>query len=448
MKMKKRSVFVCTQCGNESIGWQGHCPACGAWNSMVEQPREEEKPHARRQRGPAAKAQPITAVEGRAEERFATGIDELDGVLGGGIVPGALLLLGGEPGIGKSTILMQAAKAICQRFGPVLYISGEESARQIRMRAERLSALADDLYLLAETDISRILSALSEREYRFVILDSIQSVYSDELSSAPGSVAQVRHCTALLLEHAKRENVATALVGHVTKEGALAGPRVLEHMVDTVLYFEGDRHSAFRLLRAVKNRFGSTNEIGVFEMAEEGLLSLADPSRLFLAQRPEGASGSVVSCSMQGTRPVLLEVQALLSHTVFGNPRRLAAGLDYNRLLIIVSVLEKRLGLRLGAQDIYVNVAGGLRTDDPALDLAVAAAIVSCLRDIPVAADTVVFGELGLAGEVRSVSNAGRRLRECEKFGFARVLQPAAGAADGGARVKDLQSAMAELGLL
>ncbi len=368
--------------------------------------------------------QPVTKVPVEEHNRMSTGLSELDGVLGGGLVPGSLVLLGGAPGIGKSTLLLQAAQAVAAGGAGVLYCSGEESAAQVGMRAKRLGVTADRLLLLSETNLEHILAQARQCDIRLLVVDSIQSVYLPDLTPAPGSVSQVRQCGSLLLEYAKESGVTVLLVGHVTKEGALAGPRVLEHMVDAVLYFEGAHYDSFRLLRAAKNRFGSTNEIGIFEMAEQGLAPLADPSGVFLAQRTEGVAGSVVTCAMQGTRPVLLEVQALVAPTSFGNPRRLSAGVDYSRLLIIIAVLEKKLGLHLGSQDIYVNIAGGMKVDDPAADLGVALAIVSAYRDRPLEARLFAMGEVGLTGEIRHIGQTARRLKEGLKYGFEQAIVP------------------------
>jgi DNA repair protein RadA/Sms len=368
--------------------------------------------------------QSLSQVDLTPVERLITGMPELDGVLGGGLVPGSLVLLGGEPGIGKSTVLLQMALILSQHQGDVLYVSGEESSPQVKMRSERLGALKSHLLLLAENNLELIIYHAKKQKIKVLIVDSIQTVFLPELASAPGSVSQVRQCGAMLLNLAKECGISVILVGHVTKEGTLAGPRVLEHMVDTVLYFEGERSGALRLLRAVKNRFGSTNEIGVFEMTGEGLLPLNDPSAVFLAERGENVAGSAVGCVMQGSRPVLLEVQALASPSNFGNPRRLASGIDYNRLLIIVAVLEKKVGIRLQEQDIYVNLTGGLKVDDPAIDLAVAAAIVSSYKEKALPAGLVVVGEVGLTGEIRQAGQLERRLKEAAKLGFNKAVIP------------------------
>ena len=422
--MKAKSVFVCQECGAMSPKWQGRCTACGAWNSLVEeipQPVSNSKKSAMinaESSGPL----PMNKVDLTKVERFKVGIAELDNVLGGGLVPGSFVLLGGEPGIGKSTILLQLALKVSKNQGKVLYVSGEESSAQVRMRAERLGAVSDDLWLLTENNLEVIIHYAQKQNCKLLIVDSIQTVFLPELSAAPGSVSQVRQCGSELLRLAKDTGITIILVGHVTKEGTLAGPRVLEHMVDTVLYFEGERMNSLRLLRAIKNRFGSTNELGVFEMSSKGLLPLADPTGVFLSHHENLISGSTVGCALQGSRPVMLEIQALTSPTNFGNPRRLAAGIDYNRLLIIIAVLEKKVGLNLSNQDIYLNIIGGLKVDDPAIDLAVAAAIVSSYREIPIPSHTVVMGEIGLTGELRPAGQTSRRLSEIKKLGFSTAI--------------------------
>ena len=422
---KAKTVFFCSECGGESVRWMGKCPHCGAWNTLVEEKVAEPSETARpgRVRLSDAKAKPIGEISASARERLLTGIAELDMVLGGGLTPGSTVLLGGEPGIGKSTLLLQAA-ANMTRYGRVLYVSGEESPEQIRLRAERLDCLKDDLYLLATTDIGEGVEQARRLKPALVIIDSVQAVFEPALDPAPGSVTQVRAVAAAAIGLARESEAAVMLIGHVTKEGMLAGPRVLEHMVDAVLYFEGDRFNAFRLLRAVKNRFGSTNEVGVFEMGSRGLASLSSPSAYFLSERGEMRPGSAVSCVMQGTRPLLLEIQALVTPSSLGNPRRLAQGFDFNRLLLILAVLERRLGLPLGNKDVYLNIAGGLRLMDPAADLAAAAAIVSSLKDIPIEESVLLFGELGLLGELRAVPQSGRRLKEAAAFGFAAAVCP------------------------
>ncbi len=423
--MKEKTIFVCNSCGASSVKWYGRCPSCHEWNTLVEervvaQKASDGKPFGKN----AAAAKPIGQIEALAVERYLLGMTELDAVLGGGLVPGSSVLLGGEPGIGKSTILLQTAKLMAQNHGPVLYVTGEESAQQVNLRAQRLEAVHNDLLLLAETNLQSAIEEAKRHEIKLLILDSVQALFLPDLTSAPGSVSQVRAVAAYCLEYAREHQVSVILVGHVTKEGMLAGPRVLEHMVDTVLYFEGERYSSLRLLRAVKNRFGSTNEIGVFEMSEKGLLPFADPSLFFLSQRPQGVPGSAVTCLMQGTRPMLLEVQALVCASGFGNPRRLANGFDYNRLLLLIAVLEKRLGLPLGNKDIYLNIAGGLKVEDRAADLAIAAAIASSLKEIALANDICLMGEIGLLGELRSISQVNRRVKEARTFGFVNILLP------------------------
>ena len=419
--MALRNIFICRECGAKQGKWFGRCPACGAWDALDEEIGDSKaKPVVTKTNPP----RPITEIELKGGQHLPLGLCELDAVLGGGLTPGSSLLLGGEPGIGKSTLLLQAARLVAQKYGAVLYISGEESARQIRLSAERLGALDPKMLLLAETNIESALANAENQSFKLVIVDSVQAVYSSRLESAPGSVSQVRAVAAACLEYSRKSGAALILVGHVTKEGLLAGPRVLEHMVDTVLYFEGDRYTSLRLLRAVKNRFGSTNELGIFEMSGNGLLPFTDPSGFFLSQRPLAVPGSVVTCVMQGTRSLLLEVQALVAPTSFGNPRRLASGIDYNRLLLIVAVLERKLGLPLGAQDIYLNIAGGLRAEDPALDLAAAAAIASSFYEKPVEEGVVACGEVGLLGEVRAIGQNQRRRREAANFGFKQILLP------------------------
>ena len=422
---KSKTIFFCTECGGESVRWMGKCPHCGAWNTLVEEKLSPDPAPSQPGRVylPPAKAQPITNVSGEQNRRWQLGLPELDQVLGGGLVPGSSVLLGGEPGIGKSTLLLQAAKAMSSQ-GRVLYISGEESAAQIRLRADRLHALSDQVYLLAQTDLEAALDEARAIQPGLLILDSVQAVCSNQLQSAPGSVSQVRAVAAAAIALGWELGCAVMLIGHVTKEGMLAGPRVLEHMVDTVLYFEGERYNTFRLLRAVKNRFGSTNEVGVFQMTGEGLAPLLTPSAYFLSQREGGCPGSGVCCLMQGVRPLLMEIQALTAKTNFGNPRRLAAGYDYNRLMIILAVLERKLGLQLGDKDVYVNVAGGMRIDDPAADLAVAAAIVSSVLDRPMEDKVLLLGEIGLLGELRHVSQIDRRLKEGASFGFQVAVCP------------------------
>jgi DNA repair protein RadA/Sms len=449
--MRDRAMFVCQECGYESTKWLGRCPGCGAWNTLIEERAAAASPVGRRPGGalsvgaPASTAAvPISDVALDEAVRRGTGLAEFDRVLGGGIVPGSLILIGGDPGVGKSTLALAVAHHIALRPGsraggsspagagaaaarPVLYVSGEESVRQTKMRAARLGADAGGLLVLAETDLGQIAAQIDEIRPSVVVIDSIQTVYRADITAAPGSVAQIRECTGDLLRIAKADGgPAVLVIGHVTKEGAIAGPRVLEHMVDTVLYFEGERHHAYRVLRATKNRFGSTNEIGVFAMSGRGLTEVADPSALFLAERPAGASGSAVICAVEGTRPLLLEVQGLVTRTPFGMPRRTAAGVDYNRLLLLLAVLEKRAGLHVSDHDVYVSVAGGVRVDEPAADLGVALAVASSHRDRPVDAEAVAVGEVGLGGEVRAVSQIDRRIAEAAKLGFKRVVAPRA----------------------
>ncbi len=423
--MKEKTVFFCNSCGGESVKWHGQCPHCGEWNTLVEEKVVTERKNGRSTiLRPTVLPQPIAEVSSGNSQRYQLGMSELDNVLGGGLVAGSSLLMGGEPGIGKSTLLSQIANAM-SKYGKTLYISGEESLQQIKLRAERLGAISPQILLLSETNINYALESARQQDIALTIIDSIQAVYTPEISSAPGSVSQVRQAAAACLEMAREKECAVILVGHVTKEGMLAGPRVLEHMVDTVLYFEGERHSSFRLLRAVKNRFGSTNEIGIFEMAAQGLLPLSQPSLYFLGQRRHNLPGSIVTCVMQGSRPMLLEVQALVAASSFGNPRRLAGGIDYNRLLMIVAVLERKLGLPLANRDIYINIAGGLKIEDTAADLAIAAAIVSSLKDIAIEEGLIIIGEMGLLGEIRFVGNCERRLKEANSFGFNKALLPA-----------------------
>ena len=416
----KKSVYVCGECGYESGRWMGKCPGCEAWNTMVEEIQQPARPAAAE---PAQSPRLLREIGGSAVQRLPTGSAELDRVLGGGLVRGSAVLLGGDPGIGKSTLLLQVCHKLSQTMR-VLYASGEESAQQIQMRAARLGLDGPELYVLCETDLDTIEGEARRLECGVLVVDSVQTVSRQAMSSAPGSVSQVREATTALTRLAKQTGAAVFIVGHVTKEGAIAGPRVLEHLVDTVLYFEGDRHDSFRILRAVKNRFGSTNEIGVFEMAGQGMREVSDPSALFLSEREEAVPGCAVHCALEGSRPVLVEVQALVCPTAFGMPRRMSAGVDYNRMLLLLAVLEKKLGLRLGDQDVYVNVAGGLKLEDRAADLAVAAAVVSSLRNIPLPWGTVCLGEMGLTGEIRPVSGVEKRMGECAKLGFTRLVLP------------------------
>ncbi|GIO69528.1 DNA repair protein RadA [Paenibacillus sp. FSL M7-1455] len=423
---KTKTKFYCTECGYEAAKWYGKCPGCQAWNTMIEETESVIKTQG--MNSPLfhskEKALSIINIESSNEARVHTGIGELNRVLGGGIVPGSLILVGGDPGIGKSTLLLQTSHALTVSGLRVLYISGEESVRQTKLRADRLGALSPELYVLCETNMDLIEEAINSIQPQFLVIDSIQTVYIPEVTSAPGSVAQVRECTARFMRVAKGMGIATVLVGHVTKEGAIAGPRLLEHMVDCVLYFEGERHHTYRLLRAVKNRFGSTNEIGIFEMNESGLVEVENPSELFLSERPLGVAGSTVVASMEGTRPVLVELQALVSATHFPSPRRMCTGVDHHRMGLIIAVLEKRMGMFLQNQDAYLNVAGGVKLDEPAVDLAIAVSIASSFRDIPTKPYDVMFGEVGLTGEVRAVSRAEQRVREAEKLGFKRIIMP------------------------
>jgi DNA repair protein RadA/Sms len=424
-------VFVCQECGAQAQKWMGRCADCGAWNSLVEERVPEAPPAggpggAQRYLGAGASAgaRLYAEIETASAPRLPSGIDEFDRVLGGGIVPGSLVLLGGEPGIGKSTLLLQAAAEFARTVGPVLYSSGEESEHQIKLRGERLGVGRAPLYLLAETCLERILEEVARLKPALLIVDSIQTVFSLKLQSAPGSIGQVREAATQLLFAAKGQNVPTFLVGHVTKEGSLAGPKALEHVVDTVLYFEGEHHHAHRIVRAVKNRFGAVSELGVFEMTGTGLRPVPNPSKLFLAERPETTPGSAVVCCIEGSRPILVEVQALVSTSTYGNARRMAIGIDQNRLSLLLAVLEKRAGLNLIGEDVFVNVAGGLSVDEPAVDLGLIAAVGSSARNRPVRPNTAVFGEVGLAGEVRGITQAGRRVREAAQMGFTRCILP------------------------
>lgn len=424
---KAKMTFVCSDCGYETARWMGKCPGCDAWNTLEEAVREETvtaaKPNKQRG-GTGAQALPVADVEAGAEMHVQTGIEEFDRVLGGGIVEGSLMLIGGEPGVGKSTLLLQICALLSAQGKRVLYISGEESARQIKMRAVRLGAGKSDMLVLAENAMDAIESRLNEIQPDYVVVDSIQTVYRPEMASAPGSVSQVRECASLLMRYAKEHGCAVLLVGHVTKEGAIAGPRVLEHMVDVVLYFEGDYQREYRLLRAVKNRFGSVNELGVFEMTGRGMVPVEYASEAMLSQRARGASGSVVFCGMEGTRPMLMDIQALAAQSFYTSPRRTVNGADYGRISLLLAVLEKRAGLRLYNQDVYLNVAGGLSLSEPAADLAACLAVASSLADRPLPPDLAAMGEVGLAGEVRAIPHLERRLAECSRLGFTTVVCP------------------------
>ena len=423
---KVKSVYICSECGYESPKWYGKCPSCGEWNTMNEEIREAVKAAPKNTVSAASYMPPVQVKEISTtdEIRYRTGLNELDRVMGGGIVKGSLVLLGGDPGIGKSTILLQ----ICEHLGrelKILYVSGEESKRQLKLRADRLGVNSENLYILTQTDVELICESIRQDKPHIVMIDSIQTMSLSELSSAPGSVTQVRESTNYFMRTAKSLDIPMIIVGHVNKEGSIAGPKVLEHVVDAVLHFEGDKQMSYRILRAVKNRYGSTNEIGVFEMTDKGLNEVENPSLMLISGRPKNVSGTCIACAMEGTRPILAEIQALATATGFGNPRRMCTGFDYNRMNLIIAVLEKRAGYYFTNTDAYVNVVGGLRLDEPAVDLAVAMALVSSLKDIPIADDAIAFGEVGLAGEIRSVSHAQQRVNEAVRLGFKRVIIPA-----------------------
>lgn len=424
-KGKSKTIFFCKECGYESAKWLGQCPGCKEWNSFVEEPVVKTtagKPI----KVSDTKAEPskLSEVTTEKEVRMQTEIGELDRVLGGGIVVGSLVLVGGDPGIGKSTLLLQMCRNLVAKHRKVLYVSGEESVKQIKMRADRLGSFEEELLLLSETDLDLVVDVVQRIRPEVVIIDSIQTMYREEIGSAPGSVGQIRETTGALMRLAKGMSVSIFVVGHVTKEGVVAGPRVLEHMVDTVLYFEGDGSASYRFLRGVKNRFGSTNEVGVFEMRGVGLIEVQNPSEYMLQGRPEDEPGSVVACSMEGTRPILIEVQALVCQTNFNMPRRTAAGADYNRVNLLMAVIEKRLGLRMGDCDAYINVAGGMRVHEPALDLSIVAALLSSYRNVAMTSGSICFGEVGLVGEVRAVNMAEQRVLEAAKLGFKRCILP------------------------
>jgi DNA repair protein RadA/Sms len=427
-----RTIYACQNCGHQSRKWIGKCPDCGAWNSFVE---ERERPAAKDGGGRGMSARtglrlrenkpvPFNSIEAQDAVREITGIEEFDRVLGGGIVPGSLVLIGGEPGIGKSTLLSQVADKLNAVYGSVLYVSGEESERQIKLRGERLGINPAGLYLLSETTLERIFEEIEKLQPQAIIIDSVQTIFSEKLESAPGSVSQVREVAGQFLLLAKNLTVPVFLIGHVTKEGMIAGPKALEHIVDTVLYFEGERHHNHRILRAAKNRFGAANELGIFEMTGRGLTGVANPSEVFLSERPIGASGSAVVAAMEGTRPILVEIQALVSSSKFGTGRRTTQGVEINRVALLVAMLEKRVGFHLSGDDIFVNLVGGISLDEPAVDLGIVAAVTSSFRNIPINAHTIVFGEVGLAGEVRATSHAAVRLREIARMGFKRVVMP------------------------
>ena len=423
MAKAKKSVYFCQNCGHEESKWLGQCPMCKEWNTFAEEKVvsiKGQKISGEKQ----VQAVTLSSVTTDEDERMKTELVELDRVLGGGIVPGSLVLVGGDPGIGKSTLLLQVCQKLSAMNKKVLYISGEESLKQIKLRANRMGEFSENLYLLCETSLNLIQTAIEREKPDVVVIDSIQTMYNEEIGSAPGSVSQVRESTNVFMQLAKGMNIAIFIVGHVTKEGTVAGPRVLEHMVDTVLYFEGDRHASYRILRGVKNRFGSTNEIGVFEMRKEGLVEVENPSEFMLSGKPENASGSVVACAMEGTRPMLMEIQALVCKSNFGMPRRTAAGIDYNRVNLLMAVLEKRVGLPLSGYDAYVNIAGGIRMNEPAVDLGIIMAVASSYKNRPVSEDTIVFGEVGLSGEVRAVTMPEQRVAEAKKLGFKVCVVP------------------------
>lgn len=420
---KDKLRFVCQECGYETIKWLGQCPGCKQWNTFVEEVVSSEKT---KQQVTFLSNPPRSIQEIRPEQyqRLKTQFEELNRVLGGGIVPGSLILIGGDPGIGKSTLLLQVADQLARTYGKILYVTGEESSSQIRLRAERLQTTSKELYIQPETNLFSIEQGIAESAPVAVIIDSIQTVFNPEISSAPGSVSQVREASGQLMRIAKEKGIPIFVVGHVTKEGSLAGPRVLEHIVDTVLYFEGNRHHSYRILRAVKNRFGSTNEIGIFEMRQTGLVEVPNPSEAFLSERPQGVAGSVVIPSLEGTRPILVELQALVSSANFGTPQRMTAGVDYNRISLVLAVLEKKLGMYIQSQDVYINIAGGIRLSEPALDLGIAIACASSYRERPIDPQVAVMGEVGLAGEIRAINQVEVRVKEAKKLGFARVVMP------------------------
>lgn len=423
--MKVKTKYVCQTCGYSTLRWSGKCPDCDSWNSLVEEIRTDDKrkkPTSKNIRINEGSFKALSEIASQNESRIATNIIELDRVLGGGIVEGSVILIGGDPGIGKSTLMLQIAEKL--KHKKILYVSGEESAGQIKLRAERLNFGLDNFFILSETNIDIIRAVINREEPDIVVIDSIQTVYVPELESAPGTVSQLRESAAGIIRTAKDDNVSVFIVGHITKEGAIAGPKVLEHMVDVVLQFEGERTHSFRILRGMKNRFGSTNEIGIFEMTDAGLREVLNPSEIFLSQRNYGASGCVISSSIEGSRPLLIEVQALVTSSSYGIPQRTSMGFDYKKLNILIAVLEKKLGLFLNKSDVFINIAGGVRIDEPAIDLAVALSIYSSLRDIPVDSDTVVLGEIGLSGEIRTIPFVERRITEAAKLGFKRIILP------------------------
>jgi len=423
---KKKSIFVCQNCGYDSPKWMGKCPECNQWNTMVEE-LDFAKTAGRdntRERGVYAKPKTLAEITYSGETRYPTKNLEFDRVLGGGVVPGGMILLGGDPGIGKSTLLLQTTEALGRQGYKILYISGEESEQQLKMRAERMQVKSEHISFLSEINIPYLLTIILEERPAIVIIDSIQTMYSPDISSAPGSVSQIRENTGALMQLAKKDNISMILVGHVTKDGSIAGPRVLEHMVDAVLYFEGEKYHTYRILRGVKNRFGSTNEIGIFEMTESGLQSVANPSEMMLESRPQNTCGSVVVPCMEGTRPLLIELQGLVSPSNFGNPRRMATGMDTSRVILLMAIMEKRLGIQLQSVDAYINVVGGIKVDEPALDLAVIAVLYSSLRNFQIPPDLIIIGEVGLTGEVRNIQHIEKRLIEAKKLGFKRCILP------------------------
>ena len=450
---KAKTVFVCNECGYESAKWLGKCPACNSWNSFFEQKVEKTVEAGRIERKELNVPKALNTYKGEEAFRTSTGFAELDRVLGGGLVKGSLILLGGEPGIGKSTLILQLCDKV-QGEGKVLYVSGEESAEQIKLRADRLNINNDDIMFLGETDVEVVNQAIIDINPKLVIIDSIQTMYSDELSAAAGSVSQVREITAQVMRICKSRAITTVIIGHVTKEGNIAGPRVLEHMVDTVLYLEGERYFSYRILRGVKNRFGSTNEIGMFEMRQEGMCEILNPSDVLISEREENPAGSAIVSSMEGTRPILIELQALTSKSVFGYPKRTANGIDFNRLALLIAVLEERAGLMLGSQDVYLNVVGGMKISEPALDLGIMCTVASSFKNMPIAKDTVIMGEVGLTGEVRRINYIEKRIKEAEKLGFKTCIIPESNKKVLKDKykldiigVKDIKEAMQKLGL-
>lgn len=422
---KVKTMYVCQECGYESAKWMGKCPSCDNWNTFVEE-MTTKKGGRNSGANASLKAEKLGSLTVTNEERIKTGIGELDRVLGGGIVKGSLILFGGDPGIGKSTLLIQASSSMSQKDSRLLYVTGEESTKQIKLRADRLNLNSENLYILAETDLDAISGVINDIKPDIIVIDSIQTMFNPGVESAPGSVSQVRETTAMLMRMAKTQNIAIMIVGHVTKDGSIAGPRVLEHMVDTVLYFEGERHNTYRILRSVKNRFGSTNEIGIFEMREEGLSEVKNPSEILISGRPKNIEGSIVVPSLEGTRPMLVEIQSLVSSTPFGMPRRVATGLDYNRVILMVAVIEKKAGIHLESSDIYVNIVGGMNIKEPALDLGIISAIVSSFKESEISSKVAAIGEVGLTGEVRTVMGIEKRIIEAQKMGFERIVVPEA----------------------